>query len=146
MKKASGDFRLFTAFAGVGRYGKRQSSLMPDVDSTLRFIGQWKYVVATDLTKAFYQISLSRESLKYCGVATPFRGVRVYVSSAMDTPGSETALEEIMCRVLGDLLQKGMVANFGDDLHYGGHTPDELLHNWVLVSHALNGCDLCLSA
>ena len=44
--------------------------------------------------------------MKYCGVATPFKGVRVYVRSAMGMPGSETALEELMCRVLGHLLQE----------------------------------------
>ena len=33
----------------------------------------------------------------------------------MGMPGSETALEEIMCRVLGDLLQEGIVAKLADD-------------------------------
>ena len=42
--------------------------------------------------------------MKYCGVATPFRGIRVHTRSAMGMPGSETALEELMCRVLGDFL------------------------------------------
>lgn len=41
---------------------------MLDVDSTLRLIAQWKFIIAMDLTKAFYQIPLSRESWKYCGV------------------------------------------------------------------------------
>ena len=38
---------------------------------------------------------VTRNSMKYCGVATPFKGVRVYVRSAMGMPGSETALEEL---------------------------------------------------
>ncbi|XP_070569281.1 uncharacterized protein [Ptychodera flava] len=91
VKKPSGGSRLVTAFADVGRYSKPQPSLLPSVDSTLNQIAQWEYIIATDLTKAFYQIPLSRESLKYCGVATPFRGVRVYTRSAMGMPGSETA-------------------------------------------------------
>ena len=106
VKKASGGHRLVTAFADVGRYSKPQPSLMPDVDSTLRQIGQWKYIVVTDLSKAFYQIPLSKDSIKYCGVETPFKGVRVYVRSAMGMPGSETALEELMCRVFADLLHE----------------------------------------
>ena len=36
------------------------------------------------------------ELMKYCGNDTPFRGVRVYTRTAMDMPGSETALEELM--------------------------------------------------
>ena len=93
VKKTQG-YRLVTAFADVGRYSKPQPSLMPDVDSTLRTIAQWKYIIVTDLTNAFYQIPLSKSSMKYCGVATPFRGIRVYTRSAMGMPGSETALED----------------------------------------------------
>ena len=50
----------------------------PDVDSTLRLIAQWKDIIATDMTSAFYQIPLSCDSMKCCEVAIPFRGVRVY--------------------------------------------------------------------
>ena len=49
-------------------------------------------MIQTDLTSAFYQIPLSKQSMKYCGVATPFHGVRVYTRCAMGMPGSETAL------------------------------------------------------
>ena len=56
VNKPSGGFRLVTAFTEVGRYSKPQQSLMPDVDSTLRTIAQWRYVIQTDLTKASYQI------------------------------------------------------------------------------------------
>ena len=71
------------------------------------------------MTNAFFQIPLAKHSMKFCGIATPFRGVRVYTKCAMGLPGSETALEELMCRVLGDLIQDGCVAKLADDL-YGG--------------------------
>ena len=119
---------------------------MPDVDSTLRLIAQWKHLIATDLTSAFYQIPLLRGSMKYCGVATPFRGVRVYARFAMGMPGSETAKEELMSRVLGDLLKEGIVAKIADDLYCGGNSPSELLSNWKKVLQALHKCDLRLSA
>jgi hypothetical protein len=146
IKKNSGGFRLVTAFADVGRYSKPQPSLMPDVDSTLRLIGRWKYIIVTDLTSAFYQIPLNKESMKYCGVVTPFRGVRVYTRSAMGMPGSETALEELMCRILGDLLQEGVVAKLADDLYCGGDSPEDLLGNWKKVLQALAKCNMRLSA
>ena len=146
VKKPNGGYRLVTAFTDVGRYSKPQPSLMPDVDSTLRHIAQWKYLITTDLTSAFYQIPLACESMKYCGVATPYRGVRVYTRTAMGMPGSETALEELMCRVLGDLLTAGVVAKIADDLYCGGNTPEELLLNWSLVLQALHKSGLHLSA
>ena len=146
VKKSSGGFRLVTDFADVGRYSKPQPSLLPDVDSTQRCIAQWRHIIVSDLTSAFYQIPLARESMKYCGVATPFRGVRVYARSAMGIPGSETALEELLCRVLGDLLQAGIVAKIPDDLYCGGNSPDELLRNWSSVLRALHKANLRLSA
>ena len=68
--------------------------------------------------------------MKYCGVITPFRGVRVYTQCAMGMPRSETALEELMCRVLGDLLEEGAVAKIADDLYCGGDDEAELVYNW----------------
>ena len=146
VKKKSGDFRLVTAFSDVGRYSKPQPSLMPDVDSTLYKTACWRYIIVSDLSQSFYQIPLSKSSLKYCGVATPFKGVRIYTRCAMGMPGSETALEELMYRVLGDLLQNGCVAKIADDLYCGGNTTTELLSNWRKVLTALDKCDLRLSA
>ena len=88
VKKRNGGFRLVTAFTDVGRYSKPQRAHMPDVDSTLRKIAQWKHIISTDLSNAFYQIPLSHNSMKYCGVVTPFRGVRVHARYAMGMPGS----------------------------------------------------------
>lgn len=146
IKKTSGGFRLVTAFADVGCYGKPQPSLMPDVDSTLRLIAQWKYIIATDLTKVFYQIPLSKDSWKYCGVVTPFKGVRVYVQSAMGMLGSETALEELTCRVFGDLPEQGLVAKVVSDLYCGADSLEDLLAVWRRVLTVLHHCGLNLSA
>ena len=143
--KPNGGHRLVTAFSDVGRYSKPQPSLMPDVDSTLRTIAQWKYIIVTDLTSAFYQIPLSKSSMKYCGVVTPFRGVRTYTRCAMGMPGSETALEELMCRVLGDCLHDGIAAKLADDLYCGADSPEDLLHNWNRILQALHKCNLHLS-
>ena len=118
---------------------------MPDVDSTLLKIACWKYIIVSDLSQAFYQIPFAKNSMKYCGVVTPFKGVRVYTRCAMGIPGSETALEELMYRILGDLLQEGCVAKIADDLYCGGNSHQELLTNWRKVLMALDRCDLRLS-
>lgn len=109
----------------MGRHSKFQPSLMPDIDSTL-----CKYIIVSDFTSVFHQIPLSKQSLKYCGIITPYRGIRVYTRCAMGMPGTETAVEELMCRVLGDCLQDGYVAKLADDLYCGGQTVEELLYNW----------------
>ena len=118
---------------------------MFDVNATLQSIGQWKYIIQTDFTQAFYQIPLAKNSIKYCGISTPFRATRVYARSAMGMPGSETALEELMSRVLGELIENGYVAKVADDLYCGGNTPRELLSNWRKVLKAIDTNKLTLS-
>ena len=84
--------------------------------------------------------------MKYCGVVTSFKGVRIYTHCAMGIPGSETALEELICRVLGDLLQDGQVARIANDLYCGGNSPEEFLSNWHSVLQAVNKANMNLSA
>ena len=119
---------------------------MPNVDSTLRSIARWKYLIKTDLTKAFFQIPLSKDSMKYCGVVTPYKGVRVYTRCAMGMPGSETALEQLMCKILGSLVEEGCVAKIADDLYCGGNTEQELLENWTKVLTLLHETGVKLSS
>ena len=64
----------------------------------------------------------------------------------MGIPGSETALEELMRRVLGDFIQEGVVAKIADDLYCGVDSLEELLQNWKRVLQALSKCNLKLSA
>lgn len=134
-----------TSFGEVGTYSKPQPSLMPNVDQVLKDIASWNFIIVTDLMQSFYQIPLDKNSMKYCGVATPYKGIRVYTRSAMGMPGSETCLEELMCRVLGHLIQDGRVAKLADDLYCGGHTPEEALENWSLVLAALQHNNLRLA-
>ena len=62
----------------------------------------------------------------------------------MGMPGSQTALQELVCRVLGDLIHE-RVAKSADDLYCGANSPEELLQNWKRVLHALSKCNLKLS-
>ena len=64
----------------------------------------------------------------------------------MGMPGSETCLEELMCRVLGGLIQEGNTAKIADDLYVGGDTLEDLLYNWERVLEALHKNSLCLKA
>ena len=118
---------------------------VPNVDSTWRQIAQWKHIIATDLTSAFYQIPLSRASMKYCDtflgsmrLCTLHHGHAWFRNSA---GGAYT-----VCHVLGHLLEEGVVAKIADDLYCGAHTPQHLLHNWCKVLQVLHKCDLRLSA
>ena len=70
----------------------------------------------------------------------------MYTRSVMGMPESETVLEELMSRVLGDLIQEGCIAKLTDDLNCGAETPEALLDIWRLLLEALDRCNLKLSA
>ena len=147
VKKKNGGFCLVTAFTDIGRYSKPQPLLLPDVDSTLPKITCWKHIIVSDSSQDFYPFSPAKASIKYCGIVTPFKGVCVYMHCAMGIPGPETALEKLMCCVVGDLLQEGCIAKIADDLYCGGNSYcQEVLSNWRKVLSTLDRCNLRLSA
>ena len=84
--------------------------------------------------------------MKFCGVCTPFKGVHIYTRSAMDMPGSETVLEALLKRVLGEFIQDSFVTKITDDLHIGGDSLFGLLSDWSRVLRALKRNNLVLNA
>ena len=95
-----------------------------------------EYLLSNPSRQKFYEVLWSRH---------PFRGVRVYTRSAMGMPGSETALEELMCRVLGNCLKDGIAAKLADDLYCGADSPEDLLVNWTRILDALRKSNIKLS-
>ena len=64
----------------------------------------------------------------------------------MDMPGSTKHLDELMSRVMGDLVESGIVARLADDLYTGGRSIAELLHNWERILQRFEANNLQLSA
>ena len=145
VKKSSGvGHRLVTAFAAIGEYCKTLPTVMPTVDSTLRVIAAWRYIIKTDLRDAFYQIPLDEDSRKWCATPTPFRGLRCYLVASQGMPGSSETLEELLTTVFGHLIQRGVLAKIADDLYVGGQTVLDTFNTWseVLDLLILNGLTL----
>ena len=145
VKKSSGGFRLVTSFGDFAEFARVSPSAISDVESVLQRIGQWKVIIKTDLKWAYYQIALAQDSMRYTGVVTPFKGTYVYKRSVMGLPGSEAALEEVLCRVLGDLVQDGGVVKLSDDLYCGAETVEELMSIWEKVLERLRDNGMKLS-
>lgn len=71
--------------------------------------------------------------MKFCGVCTLFKDVRVYARPSMGMPGSETTLQQVMSLVVGYLVAVGVMVKVADDLFVGGETPEQL-HTHVVRS------------
>ena len=143
--KPSGGHRLVTAFTELGQFAKPQPSLISNVDEVIRSLGQFKWIVKADLSQAYYQVPLDKSSYRFVGVSTPYRGVYVYTRTVMGMPGSESALEQLLSRVLGDFIVSGSVIKLADDLYVGADSPESLLEVWEKVLHTLFENNLRLS-
>lgn len=145
-KKTPNDFRLVTSFNRLAQYVKPPPSKSTSTEEVLIFLSRWKHVIKTDMAKQFYQLPMDKESMKYVATMTPFKGLRIYCRAAMGMPGSSENLDELMSRVLGELLHRGTVAKIADDIYIGGNSPEELLQNWVELLHVFKRNNLRLSA
>ena len=129
----STDKRLVTDFSSISHCCRPTPSLLPNVEKILQSIAGWKVAVKADLTTAYWQMEMKKESQKYCGVHTPFKGLLVYNRGVMGLPGVEVALEELTCLLLGDMVEAGKVAKLADDLFIGGDSIDDLRNNFHQV-------------
>ena len=146
VSKSDGNKRFVTAFNDIAKFCRLPPSKVTKCDDILRQIGSFNYIIKTDLTKSFFQLKMSRESMAYLGTITPFKGVRLYARAAMGMPGSSEWLDELCSRVLGDLLMRRIVLVIADDMYVGGRSIEELLENWSLLLTALARNNLKLSA
>ncbi|KAK6194705.1 hypothetical protein SNE40_000288 [Patella caerulea] len=146
VRKPEGGTRLVTAFSNIACYTKPLPSRSTSTESVLRFLAQWKYIIKTDMTKQFFQLPMKHSSMKYLGVITPFKGIRVYTRAAMGMPGSTEILDELMYRVLGDFIHEGFVIKLADDLYVGGSSIQNLLIHWENVLQTMLHNNLRLSA
>ena len=64
----------------------------------------------------------------------------------MGMPGSSEYLQELTSRVLGDLVEKGIVFIIADDLFVGGNTVEEIYNHWFIVLSRLQDNNLMLSS
>jgi hypothetical protein len=146
VKKPDGSYRLVTAFNTIGTYARRPPSQSTSIDHVMAFLARFRYIITSDMTKQFFQLPLTTASMKYLGTLTPFKGQRVYTRAAMGMPGSTEHLDELMARVLGDLIQDGIAIKIADDLYTGGNTIEELLQNWEQILIRFETNNLRLSA
>ena len=119
VKKEDGSFRMVSSFGNIALYIRPQPPFMQSINDILRLIAAWSRFIEADLVHAYWQLPLEHRSMKYCGVQTPYKGVRVYQTGVMGLPGMESCLEELLSRVLGDLIHRGVVAKLADNLYIG---------------------------
>ena len=129
--------RLVTSFTELNKFIRPHPSRLTTTSDVLRSISRWKYIIKTDLKSAYYQMQMDKESQKWLGTNSPYKGMYVYAKGAMGLRNMAEYLEEIVSRVFGDLIAEGVVDKVADDLQIGGNDVQELLNNWSRVLQRL---------
>lgn len=80
---------------------------------------------------------MAKGSVPYLAITTPFKGMRVYLRSAMGMPGSSEFLQELTSRVFGDFITERFLTIMADDVFVGGNSEEEILRNYERVLQRL---------
>lgn len=118
MQRSDGGFRLVTAFNSVTSYAKPIPSRSTTTEDVFRFLARFRYIIKTNMTKQFFLLPKTNNSLKFLSTLTPFKE---FIPSGHG--------DARVHRVLGDMFHAGMAVKI-DELYTGGNSVHELLSNW----------------
>ena len=103
-------------------------------------------MIKVEFTKSFFQIPLAKGSVPYLGTVTPFKGLRVYLHTAMGMPDLLESFQELISRNFGDFITEGSLTVIEDDLFISGNSEEEILRNYERVLQPIAENNLSPSA
>ena len=139
------DVRFLTAANMVNDKCRQVQTKIPDQNEIFQFLAKNPYVIYADLFESFFQNHLSKKDWGYMAINSPFKGLRVYTRSTQGLLNQDEELNQLLCKVLGDLILQGKCMKIADDLVIGGSTFDDAIKNWEAVLSKLSAANLKLS-
>lgn len=140
------DVRLVVNFGKINDYLKNIPIPVTKPKDIFTQLGKWKYIITMDLYQGFFQNHMSLNDGQWLGICTPFGGLRFLRRSGQGLLGQSEELDELLAKVLGKELEKGIAARIADDLYIGGQTPFETATNYAKVLEKLHAANLKISA
>lgn len=111
----------------------------------IKFCARKKFRIHADLTNSYFQVKVHKKFWQYLGVMTPYRGLRVFTRLGQGLLNSDVHLEQVVTRVLGDEMLKGMCVIARDDLIVGGDSLDQCIDYWDVILAKFNEHNLKLA-
>ena len=127
------DYRFVQLHNKQNDWISTQPARSVNVPDALYDIGQWNYIIETDLFHGFWQRVTTKEKLPQCAFHSPFKGTFVMLRGSQGRKNESEQLDEWLYQVMGDLIQEGRVLKLHDDIRVGGKTVDEALVNYNLM-------------
>ena len=139
------EVRFLTAPNSVNEKCRQVQTKVPDQTEIFQFLGKNPCVIYADLFESFFQNHLCKKDWGYMAINSPFKGLRVYTRSTQGLLNQDEELQQLLNKVLGDLIMNGICMKIADDLLIGGKSYDDAILNWQKVLEKLSLSNLKLS-
>ena len=139
------EVRFITGFNVLNENIRPISGRSTSAVDIFKFLVKWKYSIFADLHNSYFQIPMKKSLWGYLGIMTPFRGIKIITRAGQGLLNSDFELDQLLFKILGDLIADGVCMAARDDVTVGGNTIDEAISNWEKVLTRLRECNLKLS-
>jgi hypothetical protein len=134
------EIRFLSAPNSVNEKCRQIQTKVPDQNEIFKFLGKNPCIIYADLYESFFQNHLNKKDWGYMAINSPYKGIRVYTRSTQGLLNQDEELQQLLNKVLGDLIMQGKCMKIADDLLIGGKDHNEAIANWKQVL-----CNLSLS-
>ena len=115
------------------------------VDDTIRIVGNFEYVITTDLTDSFWQRHIKEDKPPYFAFHSPFKGTYIFLRSSQGFLNQSEGLEALVSCVLQNFIADGWLRVHADNIYVLGHSQEVTVNRWQLVLEAMTKNNLKLS-
>ena len=140
------DVRLLINFGPVNDLIKNVPTTMTTVDEVFNVLGSFKHIIAFDMHSGFFQNHMSKESIPWLGVMTPFGGLRVITRSGQGLLGMSEEFTLLLRKIIKEELQAKICVQLVDDFYVGGATQQEAASNYLTILKKFRLANLKISA
>ena len=131
------DVRLVVNTCELSKYMRSLPAKISKPQDVYNALAKWKYIIKTDLYQGFFQNHLHKDGQKWCGILTPFGGLRYFKRGIQGLINQTEELDELLAKLFNAMMTQGKLAKLADDLFTGGNTIEEALEN---LDEMLNIC------
>ena len=143
LNKADGGYRLLIQYSKWNRQCQCQAYPIGRIDDLIDKIGQAKYLTKfLDITKAYWNINLDEESIKYTGFVTP-RGHYEWLVVPSGLSGACSTFNRIIGKVLAGLI--AFTAGYFDDVLIHSNTWTKHIEDVADVLKAIQNAGMTLN-
>lgn len=127
IKKPNGKYRFCLDFRRVNQISKKDAYPLPNMMGILDKLCAACYISTLDLSQAYYQISLAKESCEITAFHVPGKGLYHFTRMPYGLTGAPATFQRLLDRLIGPEMEPHAFV-YLDDIVIVAETFEEHLH------------------